>query len=165
MRFGCPRQDFQISSFVFSLWIINEFEKEEWNAMDNTRYVEENRWDLRKTKDHPGADLGGECRGCAPSPPEMTCGFLIQLVFCKKKTMWFIGVELEQETSAPPPEKNPGSAPATCLVKSPPADWLGVEEKCSQTPLIFRQNVRKGFSQGQRKLSVIKWCPYQSLFL
>ena len=29
------------------------------------------------------ADLGGGCRGCAP-PPEMTCGFLIQLVFCKK---------------------------------------------------------------------------------
>ena len=50
-----------------------------------------------------GADLGGGCRGCAPpSPPEMTCGFLIQLVFCKKKeTMWFIGVEVEQETSAP----------------------------------------------------------------
>ena len=56
-----------------------------------------------------GADLGGGCRGCA-SPPEMTCGFLIQLVFCKKKTMWFIGVEVEQETSAPPPKKNPGSA-------------------------------------------------------
>ena len=31
-------------------------------------------------------DLGGGCRGCAPPPlPEMTCGFLIQLVFCKKK--------------------------------------------------------------------------------
>ena len=31
--------------------------------------------------------------------------------------MWFIGVEVEQETSAPPPKKNPGSAPATgpCL--------------------------------------------------
>ena len=43
----------------------------------------------------------------------MTCGFLIQLVFCKKKkkTMWFIGVEVEQETSAPHPKKNPGSAP------------------------------------------------------
>ena len=26
--------------------------------------------------------------------------------------MWLIGVEVEQETSAPPPEKNPGSAPA-----------------------------------------------------
>ena len=64
----------------------------------------------RKT---PGADLGG---GCAPPPPhhpEITCGFLIQLVFCqkKKKTKWFIGVEVEQEKSAPPPKKNPGSAP------------------------------------------------------
>ena len=56
-----------------------------------------------------GADLGGGCRGCAHPLPEMTCGFLIQLVFCKKKkkTMWFIGVEVEQETSAPPPKKNP----------------------------------------------------------
>ena len=25
--------------------------------------------------------------------------------------MWFIGVEVEQETSAPPPKKSPGSAP------------------------------------------------------
>ena len=25
--------------------------------------------------------------------------------------MWFIGVEVAQETSAPPPKKNPGSAP------------------------------------------------------
>ena len=51
-----------------------------------------------------GADLGGGCRGCAPSPPpppEMTCGLLIQLVFYKKKTIWFISVEVEQETSAP----------------------------------------------------------------
>ena len=29
--------------------------------------------------------------------------------------MWFIGVEVEQETSAPPPEKNPGSAPVTLI--------------------------------------------------
>ena len=27
--------------------------------------------------------------------------------------MWFIGVEVEQETRAPPPKKNPGSAPVT----------------------------------------------------
>ena len=40
-----------------------------------------------------------------PPPPEMTCGFLIQLVFYKKKTMWFIGVEVEQEMSASPPKK------------------------------------------------------------
>ena len=29
--------------------------------------------------------------------------------------MWFIGVEVEQETSAPPPKKNPGSAPDMAL--------------------------------------------------
>ena len=68
------------------------------------------RWFTSALRTEPGADLGGGCRGCSP-PPEMTCGFLIQLVFCKK-TMWFIGVEVEQETSAtPPPKKNPGSAP------------------------------------------------------
>ena len=34
----------------------------------------------------------------------------------KKKKMWCIGVEVEQETSAPPPKKNPGSAPARARV-------------------------------------------------
>ena len=48
----------------------------------------------------------GRVQGVRTPPPELTCGFLIQLVFCKKKeTMWFIGVEVEQETSAPPPKK------------------------------------------------------------
>ena len=30
--------------------------------------------------------------------------------------MWFIGVEVEQETSAPPAKKNPGFAPASCSI-------------------------------------------------
>ena len=30
--------------------------------------------------------------------------------------MWFIGVEVEQETSAPSPKKNPGSAPGSFIV-------------------------------------------------
>ena len=30
--------------------------------------------------------------------------------------MWFIGVEVEQETSAPPPKKNPVSAPVCVLL-------------------------------------------------
>ena len=31
--------------------------------------------------------------------------------------MWFIGVEVEQETSAPPPNKKPGSAPEyLCMI-------------------------------------------------
>ena len=54
-------------------------------------------------------------RNPPPPPPEMTCGFLIQLVFCKKKTIRFIGCEVEQETCAPPPKKNPGSAPASTM--------------------------------------------------
>ena len=33
--------------------------------------------------------------------------------------MWFIGVEVEQETSAPPPKKNPGSAPVPYLCAQP----------------------------------------------
>ena len=60
----------------------------------------------------------GRVQGVRTPPPtsEMTCGFLIRLEFCKKKkrNMWFIGVEVEQETSAPPPKKNPGSAPVSC---------------------------------------------------
>ena len=30
--------------------------------------------------------------------------------------MWFIGVEVEEETSAPPPKKNPGSASGSFIV-------------------------------------------------
>ena len=59
---------------------------------------------------HRGGSRGGGVQGVR-TLPEMTCGFLVQLVFCKKKTVWFIGVEEDQETSAPPPKKNPGSAP------------------------------------------------------
>ena len=53
------------------------------------------------------------------TPPEITCGFLIQLVFCKKKkTIWFIGVEVGQETCAPPPKKNLGSAPGLVVTQA-----------------------------------------------
>ena len=34
-----------------------------------------------------------------PPPPEMTCDFLIlELLFCKKKTLWFVGVEVKHKT-------------------------------------------------------------------
>ena len=32
--------------------------------------------------------------------------------------MWFIGVEVEQETSAPPPKKNPRSAPVVATQRT-----------------------------------------------
>ena len=58
-----------------------------------------------------GGSTGRVQEGVPPPPPDdlrfsNTIGILP-----KKETMWFIGVEVEQETSAPPPKKNPGSAP------------------------------------------------------
>ena len=56
-----------------------------------------------------GAELEAGCRGCAPPPPtwpEMTCGLLKQLVFCKK-ALW-VSYAIR---GAPHPMKNPGSAP------------------------------------------------------
>ena len=39
--------------------------------------------------------------------------------------MWFIGVEVEQETSAPRPKKNPGSTPETNHVSLHPPKMRG----------------------------------------
>ena len=50
-------------------------------------------------------------RTSPPPPPRDDLQFSNTTGILPKKTMWFIGVEVEQETSAPPPEKNPGSAP------------------------------------------------------
>ena len=47
-----------------------------------------------------------------PPPTRLPAVFLYNWYSAKKKTMCFIGVEVEQKTSAPPPKKNPASAPA-----------------------------------------------------
>ena len=47
-----------------------------------------------------GADLGGGCRGCAPSP-EITCGFLTQLVFCKKKNCGLLVLKKSKRRAHP----------------------------------------------------------------
>ena len=44
-----------------------------------------------------GADLGGGGGGRVQAPPPPP-GFLIQLVFCKKKTLGFIDVEVKYKT-------------------------------------------------------------------
>ena len=40
-----------------------------------------------------------------PPPPRDDLRFSNTTGIMKKKSMWFIGVEVEQETSAPPPKK------------------------------------------------------------
>ena len=55
---------------------------------------------LRNT--NTGADLGG---GCPPPPSRDDLRFSNTTGILQKNTMWFIGVEVEQETSAPPPKK------------------------------------------------------------
>ena len=46
-----------------------------------------------------------------PPPPRDNLRFSNTTGILQKKTMWFIGVKVEQVTSAPPPKKNSGSAP------------------------------------------------------
>ena len=43
--------------------------------------------------------------------------------------MWFIGVEVEQETSAPPAKKNPGSTPGTYDCKTQQNATLSGQER------------------------------------
>ena len=82
-----------------------------------------------------GADLGGGCRGCAPPPPRDDLQFSNTTgILPKKITMWFIGVEVEQETSAPLLKKNPGSDPENHNLKS---KALGREIKRSSLDPAF----------------------------
>ena len=48
-----------------------------------------------------GADLRGGCRGMRTPSPRDDLRFSNTTGILQKKTMWFIGVEVEQETSAP----------------------------------------------------------------
>ena len=65
----------------------------------------------RRNKSIPntGVDLGGGGAGGAHPPLEMTYGFLIQLVFCKKCGLLVLVTPFL--SGAPPPKTNPGSAP------------------------------------------------------
>ena len=67
-------------------------------------------------KDLIRGDLGGGCRGCAPPWDDLRFSNATGILQ-KKKTKWFIGVEVEQETSSPPPKKNPRSDPVMLDLK------------------------------------------------
>ena len=59
----------------------------------------------------------GRVQGVRTHPPRDDLRFSNTTgILRKKKTMWFNVVEVERETSAPPPKKNPGSAPEDTVV-------------------------------------------------
>ena len=63
--------------------------------------------------------------------------------YSAKKTMWFIGVEVEQEASAPPPKKNPGSAPViVTLINTYCFYDVRVALPLYHFPLIFQGKAR-----------------------
>ena len=70
-----------------------------------------NRVDKKELQTRGGSR--GRVQGVRTPPPRDDLRFSNTTgILPKKKTMWFIGVEVKQETIAPPPKKNPGSAPA-----------------------------------------------------
>ena len=85
------------------------------------RLLWESYFGLRKPLS-AGADLGGGCRGCAPPPPEITCGFLIQLVLCKKKKLFgLLVLKLGKRRVHPLLKK----------ILDPPLVWLSLKQSIS----------------------------------
>ena len=62
--------------------------------------------------------------------------------------MWFIGVEVEQETSAPPPKKNPGSAPAVWSDLSKQATVPSSEVNILVSWFIYTYSVSEGATEN-----------------
>ena len=79
--------------------------------MYGSRFWWSDRTDFHLTHSR-GGSRGREQGVRTPSPWDDLRFSSITGILQKKKTTWFIGIEVEQETSAPPPKKNPGSAPA-----------------------------------------------------
>ena len=68
--------------------------------------------------------------------------------------MWFIGVEAEQQTSAPPPKKNPGSAPASPLHYL--IAWHRLSQQCLMCSVIdsVEQQLHIGFNFLEKKVNL-----------
>ena len=69
--------------------------------------------------------------------------------------MWFIGVEVEQETSAPHPKKNPGSAPENCHLHMPVRPTLLFRKNLGNLREFFEQIVYRPLPPPPAKN-----CPY-----
>ena len=106
-RCNCPATSFAFNIFKIGLFHFPDFA-------------------TRESRINSGADLGGGCRGCAPPLPEMTCGFLIQLVFCQKRNyvVYWCWSRAGDECT-PSSKKNPGAAPVTAAWRANPKSKIG----------------------------------------
>ena len=109
-----------------------------------------------------GTDLGGGCRGCAP-PPEITCSFLIQLVFCEKKKNWFIGVEVKSKRRVHSLLKEILDPPLRVLVRFLEGSYIIVQVLKCKIPerVLFTER----FSKVSRRWRCASCHPLQVLLL
>ena len=86
--------------------------------------------------------------------------------------MWFIGVEVEQETSAPPPKKNPGSAPviysSLYLLNAKYALLYAIQYSqlsSNRLPMVHDKVVACGrlSSVGKKKEEYLKFLPHEEV--
>ena len=125
--------------------ILNENPKYEMESLVATKKVTLKISQITKFgKTHSGYEpirggsrwkVQGVCTLPPPSPPSDDLRFSNTTGILPKKTMWFIGVEVEQETSASRPKKNPGSAPANVPVFQM---FTELVEYCDATVLLSK---------------------------
>ena len=90
-----------------NLWCSNELNRA--RCKDFWRFYETH---LLKSQ-HPRDGSRGRVQGVGTLPGEMTCGFLIQLVFCITICLHYQSV-VSFLSGATPPKEKPGSAPSSC---------------------------------------------------
>ena len=86
------------------------------NIKATYKVVQNSSWEESSYKSpdsNQGRIYGESAGGAHPPPPEMICGFLTQLVFCKKKNyvVYWCWSRLSKRRVHPLLKKNPGSAP------------------------------------------------------
>ena len=64
--------------------------------------------------------------------------------------MWFIGDGVEQETTAPPPEKNPGSAPVSAAFNSTDSKVSQFYSKLNHRKVLLGSSDLNGCTRGFR---------------
>ena len=127
------------------------------------------QWNSLVATIHFRVRMQGRTRGRAqgvrtPPPPSDDMLFSKTTgILQKKKTMWFIGVEVDQETSAPPPDKNPGSAPGMSArsrlgcFRAKLVCWAGRGEEGVPKPLKPSPNYAPKYYATRSSKNLLSW--------